>query len=66
LGKSLLLAFFNGSALRIQPLLAVSKAEMDKALDVIEKSMKEFPKGQSPDSVLETVKRLVTTDLNIN
>jgi 4-aminobutyrate aminotransferase len=54
--KGLLLSFFSGSVLRIQPPLVISREEMDKALDIIEESMDEFEKGQIPDSVLETVK----------
>ena len=54
--KGLLLSFFSGSVLRIQPPLVISREEMDKALDIIEESMDEFVKGQIPDSVLETVK----------
>ena len=54
--KELLLSFFSGSVLRIQPPLVISREEMDKALDLIEESMEEFDKGQIPDSVLETVK----------
>jgi 4-aminobutyrate aminotransferase len=54
--KGLLLSFFSGSVLRIQPPLVISKEEMDKALDMIEESMDDFAKGQIPNSVLETVK----------
>jgi 4-aminobutyrate aminotransferase len=54
--KGILLSFFSGSVLRIQPPLVITKEEMDKALDIIEESMDEFEKGQIPDSVLETVK----------
>ncbi|GHV46475.1 aspartate aminotransferase family protein [Synergistales bacterium] len=54
--KGLLLSFFSGSVLRIQPPLVITKEELDKALDIIEESMDEFAKGQIPDSVLETVK----------
>jgi 4-aminobutyrate aminotransferase len=54
--KGLLLSFFSGSVLRIQPPLVITKIEMDKALDIIEESMDEFSKGQIPDSVLDTVK----------
>jgi 4-aminobutyrate aminotransferase len=54
--KGLLLSFFSGSVLRIQPPLVISREEMDKAIDVIEESMDEFAKGMIPDSVLETVK----------
>jgi len=54
--KGLLLAFFSGSVLRIQPPLVITREEMDKSLDIIEESMEEFEKGQIPDSVLKTVK----------
>ncbi|MDR2176037.1 MAG: aspartate aminotransferase family protein [Synergistaceae bacterium] len=54
--KGLLLSFFSGSVLRIQPPLVITKEEMDKALDIIEESMEEFSKDQIPDSVLDTVK----------
>ncbi|MDR1377101.1 MAG: aspartate aminotransferase family protein [Synergistaceae bacterium] len=54
--KGLLLSFFSGSVLRIQPPLIITKEEMDKSLDIIEESMEEFSKGQIPDSALETVK----------
>lgn len=54
--KGLLLSFFSGSVLRIQPPLVISQEEMDKALDLIEESMEEFDKGRIPDSVLDTVK----------
>ncbi|MDR1650076.1 MAG: aminotransferase class III-fold pyridoxal phosphate-dependent enzyme, partial [Synergistaceae bacterium] len=54
--KGLLLSFFSGSVLRIQPPLVITEEEMDKALDIIEESMEEFSKGQIPDSALETVK----------
>jgi 4-aminobutyrate aminotransferase len=54
--KGLLLSFFSGAVLRIQPPLVITKEELDKALDIIEESMAEFEKGQIPDSVLNTVK----------
>ena len=54
--KGLLLSFFSGSVLRIQPPLVISKQEMDRALDIIEESMEEFEGGQIPDSVLDVVK----------
>ncbi len=54
--KGLLLSFFSGSVLRVQPPLVISDEEMSRALDIIEESMDEFQKGQIPDSVLETVK----------
>ena len=37
--KGLLLSFFSGSVLRIQPPLVITREEMDKALDIIEESM---------------------------
>ncbi|MDR1379139.1 MAG: aspartate aminotransferase family protein [Synergistaceae bacterium] len=54
--KGLLLSFFSGSVLRIQPPLIISQEEMNRALDIIEESMEDFEKGRIPDSVLETVK----------
>jgi 4-aminobutyrate aminotransferase len=54
--KGLLLTFFSGSVLRIQPPLVITREEMDKSLDIIEESMEEFDKGLIPDSVLDTVK----------
>jgi 4-aminobutyrate aminotransferase len=54
--KGLLLSFFSGSVLRIQPPLIISTEEMDRAVDIIEESMEEFDKGLIPDSVLESVK----------
>jgi 4-aminobutyrate aminotransferase len=54
--KGLLLVFFSGSVLRIQPPLVITREEMDKSLNIIEESMEEFEKGQIPDSVLDTVK----------
>ena len=54
--KGLLLSFFSGSVLRIQPPLVISRQEMDRALDIIEESMEEFERGQIPDSVLDSVK----------
>ena len=54
--KGVLLSFFSGSVLRIQPPLVITKAEIDKALDIIEESMDEFAQGKIPDSVLDTVK----------
>lgn len=54
--KGLLLSFFSGSVLRIQPPLVIARQEMDRALDIIEESMEEFERGRIPDSVLECVK----------
>jgi len=54
--KGLLLSFFSGSVLRIQPPLVVTKEQMDCALDRIEESIEDYVKGRIPDSVLETIK----------
>jgi 4-aminobutyrate aminotransferase len=54
--KGVLLSFFSGSVLRIQPPLVIGKAEMKTALDAIEESIEEYLKGDIPDSVLETIK----------
>lgn len=54
--KGILLSFFSGSVLRIQPPLVISKQELKTAIDAIEESMGEYVKGDIPDSVLETIK----------
>ena len=54
--KGILLSFFSGSVLRIQPPLVISKEELKTAIDAIEESMDEYVKGDIPDSVLETIK----------
>jgi len=54
--KGVLLSFFSGSVLRIQPPLVISKDELKTAIDAIEESMEEYVKGNIPDSVLETIK----------
>lgn len=54
--KGLLLAFFSGSVLRVQPPLVISREELDQGLAIIEESLDEFSRGLIPDSVLETVK----------
>jgi 4-aminobutyrate aminotransferase len=54
--KGLLLSFFSGSVLRIQPPLVITREEMDKALFIIEESMEDFAKSRIPDSALDTVK----------
>jgi 4-aminobutyrate aminotransferase len=42
--------------LRFQPPLVITREEIDKAIDVIEESMKEFLAGDIPDEILETTK----------
>ena len=54
--KGLLLSFFSGSVLRIQPPLIITKEEMGQALSIIEESMKDLVDGKISDEVLETVK----------
>ena len=54
--KGLLLSFFSGSVLRIQPPLVISKQQIDTALAKIEEAFEEYEAGAIPDSVLETVK----------
>jgi len=54
--KGLLLSFFSGSVLRVQPPLVITREEVDKALAIIEESVNDFLAGRIPDEVLETVK----------
>ncbi len=54
--KGVLLSFFSGSVLRIQPPLVITREELKTALDAIEESITEYLKGDIPDSVLETIK----------
>ncbi len=54
--KGVLLSFFSGSVLRIQPPLVIRQEELKSALDAIEESITEYLKGDIPDSVLETIK----------
>ncbi len=54
--KGLVLSFFSGSVLRIQPPLVMTDAELNKALDIIEESIADVLGGKVPDSVLEIVK----------
>lgn len=54
--KGLLLIFFAGNILRIQPPLIIKKNEIDEAIDILESSIKEYLQGMIPNSVLDTVK----------
>lgn len=54
--KGLILAFFAGAVLRIAPSLTITKKEVDKALNIIEESIKDVENGKVPDSVLEEIK----------
>lgn len=54
--KGLILTFFAESVLRIQPPLVIEKAEVDKALNIIEESINEYLTEDIPDEVLEIAK----------
>ena len=54
--RGLLLSFFSGSVLRIQPPLVISQEQADCAMDILEESFKDFFAGNIPDSIFETVK----------
>lgn len=54
--KGLLLSFFSGSVLRIQPPLVITKEQANQALQIIEESFEDFTRGKIPDSIFETVK----------
>ena len=54
--RGVLLAFFSGSVLRIQPPLVIPKDELKEGLDRIEESMEAFERNEIPDSVLDMVK----------
>jgi 4-aminobutyrate aminotransferase len=56
--KGLILISFgrNGNVLRIAPPLNISKEDVDRALDIIENSIREFLEGRIPDGVLDYLK----------
>ncbi|TDA37312.1 MAG: aspartate aminotransferase family protein, partial [Thermoproteota archaeon] len=56
--KGLILISFgrNGNVLRIAPPLNISKEDVDRALDIIESSIREFLEGKIPDGVLDYLK----------
>ena len=54
--KGLILAFFSGAVLRVAPPLVISRAEVEKALNIIEQAMEEVEQGLVPDSVLAEIK----------
>ena len=54
--RGLLLSFFSGSVLRIQPPLVISKEQADRAMEILEESFEDFFAGNIPDSIFETVK----------
>lgn len=54
--KGLVLTFFAGNVLRIQPPLVISREQMDNAIDIIEQSIIGYLAGDIPDEVLRTAK----------
>jgi 4-aminobutyrate aminotransferase len=54
--KGIVLTFFAGNVLRVQPPLVISRKQMDKAIDIIEEAIVEYIAGDIPDEVLETAK----------
>ena len=54
--KGVVLTFFAGSVLRIQPPLVISRGQMDKAIDIIEQAIMEYLAGDIPDRVLQIAK----------
>lgn len=53
--RGLILTFFSKSVLRIAPPLVITKKEVDRALDIIENSLKEVEAGKVSDQVLDKV-----------
>lgn len=53
--RGLILTFFSKSVLRIAPPLVITKKEVDRALDIIEKSIKDVEEGKISDQVLEKI-----------
>ncbi len=54
--KGLLLVFFAQNVLRIQPPLVIKKEEASRGIDILEESIKEYIRGELPDSILDTIK----------
>lgn len=54
--KGVLMIFLNGSILRIQPPLVITKEEILKALDIIDSAINEYLSGGIPDDVLKLIK----------
>lgn len=54
--RGLILTFFAGNVLRIQPPLVITKQELDRGLEILESVMEEYVDGKIPDSVLEESK----------
>ncbi len=54
--KGLILTFLGQNSLRIQPPLVISKAQIDKALGIIEEAIKEYLNDEIPNDVLKFAK----------
>ncbi len=54
--RGVLLSFFSGCVLRIQPPLVLSEEQADAAMEIIDQSFRDFLDGDIPDSIFETVK----------
>lgn len=54
--KGVIIIFLGDGVLRFQPPLVITCDEIDKAIDVIEESMKDYLAGNIPDEILETAK----------
>jgi 4-aminobutyrate aminotransferase len=54
--KGVVLTFFAGNVLRVQPPLVITKDEMDRAIDIIDGAIKDYLSGDIPDEVLMIAK----------
>lgn len=54
--KGVIVIFLANGVLRIQPPLVITREELSRALDVIERSIEEYLDGRISDEVLEVVK----------
>ena len=54
--KGMILAFFSGNVLRIEPPITMTMAEAERSLDLIEEAMVDVEQGLVPDSVLDQIK----------
>ena len=54
--RGAVLVSLGGNVLRIQPPLVISRAEIERAVAIIDAAMSDYENGDIPDSVLETVK----------
>lgn len=54
--KGVFLTFFAGSVLRVAPPLTITKAYLEKGLQIIEEAFEDVEQGRVPDSVLDQIK----------